>query len=84
MPAEDAKEQAMEAEPSGAKRKHSAVGDFDPELASTQKTPGKLSEKKRRRSQTVEGSDSDVPSKIRKTSESESGEKEKVVAKSGK
>ncbi|XP_035005251.1 la-related protein 7 isoform X2 [Hippoglossus stenolepis] len=77
----EAKEQAMEAEPSEQKRKHSAVGDFQREGASTQKTPAKLSEKKRRRSQTVEGSDSDVPSKIRKTSESESREKEMDVAK---
>ncbi|XP_018546199.1 la-related protein 7 [Lates calcarifer] len=73
--AEEAKEQAMDAEPSEHKRKHQAVGDFEPDIASAQKTLGKLSEKKRRRSQTVEGSESDIPSKIRKTSESESGEK---------
>ncbi|XP_023255358.1 la-related protein 7 [Seriola lalandi dorsalis] len=76
--AEETKEQAMEAEPSEEKRKHSAAGDFEPDVASAQKTPGKLSEKKRRRSQTVEGSDSDVPAKIRKTSESELGKKEKA------
>ncbi|XP_040887784.1 la-related protein 7 isoform X2 [Toxotes jaculatrix] len=80
-PAEEAKEHAMEAEPSEQKRKHSAAGDFELEEASSQKTPGKLSEKKRRRSQTVGGSDSEVPSKIRKTSESEAGEKKKDVSK---
>ncbi|XP_062240413.1 la-related protein 7 [Platichthys flesus] len=71
----EAKEQSMEEEPSEEKRKHSAVGDFQPEGGSTHKTPAKLSEKKRRRS-TLEGSESDVPSKIRKTSESESREKD--------
>ncbi|XP_028284909.1 la-related protein 7 [Parambassis ranga] len=75
-PVEEVKEQAMEAEPSEQKRKRSAT---EPEVSNTQRTPGKLSEKKRRRSQTAEGSESDVPSKIRKTSES--GEKEKVVTK---
>uniref|UniRef100_A0A8C4I5S3 La-related protein 7 n=1 Tax=Dicentrarchus labrax TaxID=13489 RepID=A0A8C4I5S3_DICLA len=70
-PAEEAKEQAMEAEPTEQKRKRSAAGDYELEAATTQKTPGKLSEKKRRRSQTAEGSESEVPSKIRKTSESE-------------
>ncbi|XP_019950924.2 la-related protein 7 isoform X2 [Paralichthys olivaceus] len=77
----ESKEQEMEEEPSEQKRKHSAVGDFQLEGASTQKTPAKLSEKKRRRSQTVEGSESDLPSKIRKTSESEFREKERDVAK---
>lgn len=77
-PVEDVKEQMMEAEPSEQKRKRSAT---DPEV-NTQRTPGKLSEKKRRRSQTAEGSESDVPSKIKKTSES--GEKEKIATKSGK
>uniref|UniRef100_A0A665XFP3 La-related protein 7 n=1 Tax=Echeneis naucrates TaxID=173247 RepID=A0A665XFP3_ECHNA len=52
---EEAKEHPMEAEPSEEKVKHSAAGSFEPEVASTQKTAGKLSEKKRRRSQTVEG-----------------------------
>ncbi|XP_022053728.2 la-related protein 7 [Acanthochromis polyacanthus] len=82
LPAEEVKEQEMEAERSEQKRQRSVSGDFDPEVASTQKTPGKLAEKKRRRSQTAEGSESEVPSKIRKTSESESGEKQKSGAKS--
>ncbi|KAM4537087.1 la-related protein 7 [Odontesthes bonariensis] len=76
-PAEEVKELAMEAEPSEQKRKHSEAEGFDPEVTSTEKTPGRVSEKKRRRSQAAEGSDSDVPSKIRKTSECESGDKEK-------
>uniref|UniRef100_A0A665XF28 La-related protein 7 n=1 Tax=Echeneis naucrates TaxID=173247 RepID=A0A665XF28_ECHNA len=76
---EEAKEHPMEAEPSEEKVKHSAAGSFEPEVASTQKTAGKLSEKKRRRSQTVEGSDSDLPAKIRKTSISEFAEKEKGI-----
>ncbi|XP_051285190.1 la-related protein 7 isoform X2 [Dicentrarchus labrax] len=75
-PAEEAKEQAMEAEPTEQKRKRSAAGDYELEAATTQKTPGKLSEKKRRRSQTAEGSESEVPSKIRKTSESEGAGKD--------
>ncbi|XP_069026461.1 la-related protein 7 [Embiotoca jacksoni] len=76
-PAEEVKEQAMEAEKSEPKRKRSATGDLEPQVANTQKTPGKLSEKKRRRSQTAEASQSDIPSKIRRTSESEAGEKER-------
>lgn len=67
----------MEAEPSEQKRKRSTAGDCEPEVAGTQKTPGKLSEKKRRRSQTAEASESEVPYKIRKKSESDAGEKEK-------
>ncbi len=80
-PAEEAKEQAMEAEPSEQTRKRSAAVEFEPTVASTQKMPGKLSEKKRRRSQTAEGSESEVPSKIRKTSESEGREKERDTSK---
>nr|XP_020480069.1 la-related protein 7 [Monopterus albus] len=80
-PAEEAREQVMEAEPSEQRSKRSAAGELEPEVASVPKTPGKLSEKKRRRSQTVEGSESEIPPKIRKTSLSESGEKEKDVAK---
>lgn len=38
--------------------------------AEDQKLPGKVSEKKRRRSHTAESAESHVPSKIRKTSES--------------
>ncbi|XP_059211424.1 la-related protein 7 [Centropristis striata] len=75
--AEEEKEQVMEAEPSEQKRRRSAAGDFELEVAGTLKTPGKLSEKKRRRSHTAEGSESELPSKIRKTSESEAGQKEK-------
>ncbi|KAK2863226.1 hypothetical protein Q5P01_002759 [Channa striata] len=78
VPAEEAKEQMMEAEPSEQKRKHSLAGESESEVASAQKTPGKLSEKKRRRSQTAEASESEVPSKIRKTSES--GKKDKEAA----
>lgn len=76
---EKVQEVQMEAEPSEQKRKH-LTADCDPETTSTQKTPGKLSEKKRRRSQTAEGSESDVPPKIRKTSESETVIKEKDEA----
>lgn len=68
----------MEAEAAEQKK------DFDPEATGAHKTPGKLSEKKRRRSHTAEGSESDVPSKIRKTSESEGGEREKDGAQSSK
>lgn len=74
----------MEAEPSEQMRKHSAAVEFEPAVATTQKNVGKLSEKKRRRSQTADGSESEVPSKMRKTSESEGGGKEKVVTKTGK
>ncbi|MED6248609.1 hypothetical protein ATANTOWER_002623 [Ataeniobius toweri] len=77
--AEKVQEVAMEAEPSEQKKKH-LTADCDPETTSTQKTPGKLSLKKRRRSKTGEGSESDVPSKIRRTSESETGDKEKDEA----
>ena len=83
-PAEGVKELAMEAEPSEQKRKHSEAEGFDPEVTSTEKTPGRVSEKKRRRSQTAEGSDGDLPSKIRKTSESESGDKQKDGAQCSK
>ncbi|XP_012720381.2 la-related protein 7 [Fundulus heteroclitus] len=75
-PAEKVQEVAMEAAPSEQKRKPLAGGG-DPEAGGAQKTAGKLSEKKRRRSQTAEGSESDVPSKIRKTSQSEPGDEEK-------
>ncbi|XP_070710703.1 la-related protein 7 [Pempheris klunzingeri] len=73
----EVKEQVMEVEPPEQKRKRSGAGHFEPQVASTQKTTSKLSEKKRRRSQTAEVSENEVPSKIRKTSESEAGEKEK-------
>lgn len=68
----------MEAEAAEQKK------DFDPEATGAHKTPSKLSEKKRRRSHTAEGSESDVPSKIRKTSECEGGEREKDGARSSK
>uniref|UniRef100_A0A3Q0T9Q0 La-related protein 7 n=1 Tax=Amphilophus citrinellus TaxID=61819 RepID=A0A3Q0T9Q0_AMPCI len=71
VPAEEAREQSMEAEPAELKK------DCEPEASGTQKTASKLSEKKRRRSQTAEASECDVPSKMRRTSESETGEKEK-------
>ncbi|KAK1890020.1 La-related protein 7 [Dissostichus eleginoides] len=70
-------EQEMEAEPSEHKRKRSSTGDFKSEDPGTLKTPDKLSEKKRRRSQTAEGPESEIPSKMRKTSKCEAGEKEK-------
>lgn len=79
--AEEVKEQEMEAEPSEQKMKCSATKDLEQEVASSQKTPGKLSEKKRRRSQTAEGSEIELPSKMRKTSESEAGDKERAIAK---
>ncbi|XP_026168347.1 la-related protein 7 [Mastacembelus armatus] len=80
-PAEEAKEPMMEAEPSEQKRKCSEEGTLEPQAVSIQKTPGKLSEKKRRRSQTVDGSDNELPSKIRKTSENASEEKEEDLEK---
>lgn len=67
MPAPaDVKEEAMEAEPVGQKRKR-------PDAGAAQKTLGKLSEKKRRRSQVAEASEGEVPSKMRKTSGGEGG-----------
>ncbi|XP_037336366.2 la-related protein 7 [Pungitius pungitius] len=79
--AEESKERSGEAEPSAPKRRRSAAGDSESDVAATHKTPDKLSEKKRRRSQTAEGSGSDVPSKIRRTSESKAGEKDKDLTK---
>uniref|UniRef100_A0AAV2KQ22 La-related protein 7 n=1 Tax=Knipowitschia caucasica TaxID=637954 RepID=A0AAV2KQ22_KNICA len=61
----ESKEQMMEAEPSEQKQK------CDPEMT-VQKTSSK--EKKRRRSQAVEASEGELPSKMRKTNESASGE----------
>ncbi|KAM6909531.1 la-related protein 7 [Xenentodon cancila] len=80
-PAEDVKELGMETEPSEQKQKRSSERNFDPEVTSPQKTPGKPSEKKRRRSQTAEESERGVPSKMRKRSESESGAKDRDGAK---
>ncbi|XP_074518187.1 la-related protein 7 [Halichoeres trimaculatus] len=79
IPAEESKEQVIEAEQ--PKRKRSA--DSDPEASSPQKTPGKVLDKKRRRSLAAEGSESEAPSKIRRTSESDGVEqkKEKDVTK---
>ncbi|XP_041842343.1 la-related protein 7 [Melanotaenia boesemani] len=82
IPAEEVKELAMEAEPSEQKKKHSAAGEFDAEVTSTHRTLDKVSEKKRRRSQTAEGSESHLPSKIRKTSETETDDKERDGVKS--
>ncbi|XP_034532456.1 la-related protein 7 isoform X2 [Notolabrus celidotus] len=79
IPAEESKEQVMEAEPSEQKRKRSTAGVFEAEATSTQKTPGKVSDKKRRRSQTTEGSESEVPSKMRRASESEGVEQGNVT-----
>ncbi|CAG5929300.1 unnamed protein product [Menidia menidia] len=73
----EVKEPAKEAAPSGLKRKHPEAGGSDPDVATAKKASGKLSEKKRRRSQTAEAADSHVPSKIRKTSESHSADQEK-------
>ncbi|XP_013856490.1 la-related protein 7 [Austrofundulus limnaeus] len=69
----------MVTEPTEEKRKPPAAG-CDPEPPGAQKTSAKA-EKKRRRSQTAEGSESSVPSKIRKTSCNESEEKESGAAK---
>uniref|UniRef100_UPI0037E9A1A9 la-related protein 7 n=1 Tax=Semicossyphus pulcher TaxID=241346 RepID=UPI0037E9A1A9 len=80
-PAEENKEQAMEAESTEQKRKRSAAGEFDIEVTSTQKAPGKLPEKKRRRSQTAEGTECELPSKIRRASESEGVERDKDLTK---
>ncbi|CAJ1086349.1 la-related protein 7 isoform X2 [Xyrichtys novacula] len=79
--AEESKEQVMETEPPEQKRKHTAGGDFRPEAPSAQKTPAKVSDKKRRRSQTVGESEGELPSKIRRASESEGLEQEKDVTK---
>ncbi|XP_034412895.1 la-related protein 7 isoform X2 [Cyclopterus lumpus] len=79
--AEDSREKERDEEPSAPKRKRTETGDFESDVGATRKTPEKLSEKKRRRSQTAEDSDSDVPSKMRRTSESEAGEKEKDLTK---
>lgn len=73
-PMEKAQEIAMVTEPSEENRKPPTAG-CDPEPSSAQKASAKA-EKKRRRSQTAEGSESYVPSKIRKTSCNESEEKE--------
>ncbi|XP_072315380.1 la-related protein 7 [Eucyclogobius newberryi] len=62
----ESKEQLMEAEPTEQKRKS------EPEVTGAQKTAGK--DKKRRRSQAVDSSEGELPSKIRKTHESGSGE----------
>nr|XP_040037668.1 la-related protein 7 isoform X1 [Gasterosteus aculeatus aculeatus]XP_040037669.1 la-related protein 7 isoform X1 [Gasterosteus aculeatus aculeatus] len=79
--AEEPKERDKEAEPSAPKRRRSAAGDSESDVAAAHKTPNKPSEKKRRRSQTAEGSGSDVPSKIRRTSESKAGEKDQDLTK---
>ncbi|XP_037539768.1 la-related protein 7 [Nematolebias whitei] len=70
-PVEEVQEVAMEAE---EEKKPAAEGEVEPSC--TEKTSTKV-EKKRRRSQTADALESSVPSKIRKTSASESEEKEK-------
>ncbi|XP_068444378.1 la-related protein 7 [Clinocottus analis] len=79
--AEESTEQEREAEPSELKRRRIEAGDIKSEVDAIQKTPEKLPEKKRRRSQTAEGPEGDVPSKMRRTSESGTGEKEKDLTK---
>uniref|UniRef100_A0A3P9KWN7 La-related protein 7 n=1 Tax=Oryzias latipes TaxID=8090 RepID=A0A3P9KWN7_ORYLA len=74
-PAGEVKE--METEALQPKKKHSAAKDSEKRAANPEREQSKVSEKKRRRSQTAEGAESEVPSKIRKRSCSESGEKEK-------
>ncbi|XP_026209243.1 la-related protein 7 [Anabas testudineus] len=81
MSADGTKEQILEAELSEPDRKRTAAEESEPEVSSAQKAAGKLSEKKRRRSQTVEVSECEVPSKMRRKSESETGEKENDGAK---
>uniref|UniRef100_A0A7N6AJG9 La-related protein 7 n=1 Tax=Anabas testudineus TaxID=64144 RepID=A0A7N6AJG9_ANATE len=83
MSADGTKEQILEAELSEPDRKRTAAEESEPEVSSAQKAAGKLSEKKRRRSQTVEVSECEVPSKMRRKSESETGEKENDGAKTG-
>ncbi|KAM4611737.1 la-related protein 7 isoform 2-T3 [Polymixia lowei] len=79
-PADETKEQEMEQGPSEQKRKRSVPEGFKTDTPSAQKTPAKQSDKKRRRSQTADGPETEVqgemPSKMRKTSEGEDGEKE--------
>ncbi|XP_028330303.1 la-related protein 7 [Gouania willdenowi] len=69
----EVKEEAMEEEAPEQKKKRSLAQESEPELTKTHKTLSKVSEKKRRRSQLAEGTDSDTPAKIRKTSDA--GEK---------
>ncbi|XP_056156476.1 la-related protein 7 [Lampris incognitus] len=79
-PADKAKEQEMEAEPSEHQRKSSVAESFEEDIASAQKTLSKQSDKKRRRSQTAEDCEREVqgeiPSKIRRTHGSEDEEKD--------
>lgn len=79
--ADEAKEQEMEAEPSERKRKRSAAQNIETEISNTLKTPAKQSDKKRRRSQTGEGSEAEVqgemPSKMKRTSEGQEPSSEK-------
>lgn len=66
---DEGKEQSMEAEPEEQKKHKS-----EPEASSSNPKTPKEKEKKRRRSQTVDGSEGELPSKMRKTSESTTGE----------
>ncbi|XP_034019938.1 la-related protein 7 isoform X2 [Thalassophryne amazonica] len=70
------KDQAVEAELSEQKRKNPATVGSEPDGVSTQKTTGKTSEKKRKRSQPADGAESGLPSKMRKTDESEAAEED--------
>lgn len=79
--AEDSREQDRDAGPPELKRKRLEEGDSESDVAATLKTPEKLSDTKKRRCQTAEESAGDMPSKMRRTSESEAGEKEMDLAK---
>lgn len=84
MSADEIKIDVMETQLSEPSRKRPTAEESEPQATSTPKTAaGKLSEKKRRRSSTVEGTEIEVPSKMRKTSEGESGGKEKDGATAG-
>lgn len=76
--AEENKGPVTETQPSEQKRKCPSA-ELEVEVSATQKT-----EKKRRRSQTAEGTESEMPSKIRKKEEGGSEEVEKDVSTSSK
>ncbi|XP_076000019.1 la-related protein 7 isoform X2 [Genypterus blacodes] len=86
-PAGQTKERPVEAEMPAQKRKSSssvAAAESEPEVAAGPKISAKISDKKRRRSQTAEGRESGMPAKMRKTGEGEVREKVKEEAKSSK
>lgn len=76
-PAAEVKGEVVEAEPSEQKRRKRPPAGLELDAGATQKTSGKLSEKKRRRSQAAEASESEAPSKIRKMSEGKGGRTDK-------